>query len=103
MPTVIISSCSAIVVALISLWGIKYQTNKNYEKAQAQAETDRILLKQQFEDYQVFLHQINKDLKEDIEKLSDRVDEHNSYGRKIPVLESKIDDLTNRVSRLEDK
>lgn len=103
MATVIISAFASVIVGSLALAGVIYQTNKNYDRQKEQSEVDRQLLKQEFDDYQKFLHQINKDIKDDIDKLSSRVDEHNNYGKRIPVLEAKMDDLASRVLRLEDK
>lgn len=36
-----------------------------------------------------------------IEQLEKRVDEHNNYARRLPVVEEKIDELDRRVGVLE--
>ena len=38
-----------------------------------------------------------------IEELTREVREHNNFARRIPVVESEIEALDNRVKRLEDK
>lgn len=103
LVSTIITGMITIVVGLITLFGVIYQSNKNFDKQKAQSDTSQQLLEQKFEDYQEFLHQINKDIKTDIEKLSKRVDEHNNYGIKIPVIEAEIESIKRRLSNLEDK
>ncbi len=36
-----------------------------------------------------------------LEKLEQKVDEHNNYGRRIPVLEEQIKTINRRVGELE--
>ena len=45
----------------------------------------------------------NKEIKSDIEKLSARVDEHNNYGIKIPVIEKELESVKRRLINLEEK
>lgn len=40
---------------------------------------------------------------EQIKTLSDRVEDHNNFARRIPQLEQKIADMDDRLERLEDK
>lgn len=100
---VIITGVITLAVGALTLIGVIYQSNKTFDKQQAQSETERQLLKQEFEDYKEFLHQINKGLKEDIGKLSQRVDEHNNYGIRIPVIEKELESVKRRLTNLEDK
>lgn len=99
----IITGCITLLVGLLTLLGVIYQSNKNFDKQQAQSDTDRQLLEQKFEDYKEFVHQINKGIKDDICTLSKRVDEHNNYGIKIPVIEKELESVKRRLTNLEDK
>ena len=103
LASTIITGVITIIVGLFTLFGVMYQSNKNYDKQQEQLHTNNELLKQEFNDYKEFLHQLNKDLKHDIEVLSSRVDEHNSYGIKIPVIEEKIERINARLHKLENQ
>ena len=103
LVSTIISGIITLIAGGLTLLGVIYQSNKNFDKQKAQSDTDQQLLTQKFEDYKEFLHQINKDIKADIEKLSKRVDEHNSYGVRIPVIEKEIESIKRRISRLEEK
>lgn len=40
---------------------------------------------------------------EQIKTLSDRVEDHNKFAQRIPQLEQKIEDMNDRLERLEDK
>lgn len=40
---------------------------------------------------------------EQIKTLSDRVEDHNKFAQRIPQLEQKIEDMNNRIERLEDR
>lgn len=40
---------------------------------------------------------------EQIKTLSDRVEDHNRFAQRIPQLEQKIADMSERIERLEDK
>lgn len=99
----IITGIITLLVGGITLLGVIYQSNKNFDKQQAQADTDRQLLEQKFDDYKEFIHQINKGIKEDICTLSKRVDEHNNYGIKIPVIEKELESVKRRLTNLEEK
>ena len=91
------------MVGCLTLVGVIYQSNKAFSKQQAQSDTEQKLLEQKFKDYKEFLHRINKDIKSDIEQLSQRVDEHNNYGIKIPVIEKEIENIKRRLNNLEEK
>lgn len=99
----IITGCITLTVGGLTLIGVIYQSNKNFDKQQAQSEAEQKLLDQKFEDYKEFTHQINKGIKEDIAVLSKRVDEHNNYGIKIPVIEKELESVKRRLTNLEDK
>lgn len=99
----IITGCITLLVGVLTLCGVIYQSNKNFDKQQAQAEAEQKILDQKFEDYKEFLHQVNKGIKEDINTLSRRVDEHNNYGIKIPVIEKELESFRRRLENLEDK
>lgn len=40
---------------------------------------------------------------EQIKNLSDRVEGHNNFAQRIPKLEQRIEDMSDRIDRLEDK
>ena len=40
---------------------------------------------------------------EQIKTLSDRVEDHNKFAQMIPQLEQRIEDMNDRIDRLEDK
>lgn len=101
--TILISAVTSIVVAIITLVGVVYQSNKTFNKQQAQFEQSNNVFKQEFKDYKEFLHQINKDLKSDITTLSNRVDQHNNFGIQIPVIEEKIKRLDARMEKVESR
>lgn len=101
MITIIISAITSIVVAIITLLGVIYQSNKTFNKQQSQFEASNNVFRQEFKDYKEFLHQINKDLQNDIKTLSTRVDQHNNFGIQIPVLEEKIKRLDARMIKVE--
>ena len=103
LQQLLMSGGITIVVGLLTLLGVIYQSNKNADKQQMQAESERQLLEQKFEDYKEFLHQINKSIKNDIETLSKRVDEHNNYGIKIPVIEKELESVKLRLGKVEEK
>lgn len=92
-----------LIISGLALIGIIYQSNKQFNAHQAEIDADRDVLRQEFIDYRSFMEQSTKDIKNDIEKLSNRVDEHNNYGKEIPVIKEKIANLTDRVEKLEDK
>ena len=48
----IITGIITLVVGGLTLLGVIYQSNKNFDKQQAQADTQQRLLEQKFEDYQ---------------------------------------------------
>ena len=99
----IITGIITLLVGGITLVGVIYQSNKNFDKQQAQADTQQQLLEQKFEDYQELVHLSNKEIKSDIEKLSARVDKHNNYGIKIPVIEKELESVKRRLTNLEEK
>lgn len=101
--TILISAATSIMVAIITLVGVVYQSNKAFNKQQAQFEQSNTVFKQEFKDYKEFLHQINKDLKSDIITLSNRVDQHNNFGIQIPVIEEKIKRLDARMEKVESR
>ena len=103
LTSVIITGITTLIVGFLTFLGVVYQSNKNFDKQQAQSDTQRQLLETKFDDYKEFLHQINKDIKRDIDTLSARVDQHNNYGIKIPVIEKEIEGLKQRIINLEDK
>ena len=103
LTSVIITGITTLIVGFLTFLGVVYQSNKNFDKQQAQSDTQRQLLETKFDDYKEFLHQVNKDIKKDIETLSVRVDEHNNYGIKIPVIEKEIEGLKRRLCNLEEK
>ena len=99
----IITGIITLLVGGITLVGVIYQSNKNFDKQQAQADTQQRLLEQRFDDYQELVHLSNKEIKNDIEKLSARVNEHNNYGIKIPVIEKELESVKRRLTNLEEK
>lgn len=99
----IITGIITLLVGGITLVGVIYQSNKNFDKQQAQAEAEQKILDQKFEDYKEFLHQVNKGIRDDINILSKRVDEHNNYGIKIPVIEKELESVKRRLTNLEEK
>lgn len=103
LVSTIITGIITLIVGGFTLLGVIYQSNKSYDKQQANAEADRKVLEQKFDDYKEFLHQINKGIKDDICTLSKRVDEHNNYGIKIPVLEKELESVKRRLTNLEEK
>lgn len=50
---------------------------------------------------QIKINQATTEVK--IEELTREVREHNEFGRRIPLVESQITDITRRVERLENK
>ena len=42
-------------------------------------------------------------LQDDLKELKNDVREHNSYGRRLPVIEEQLQDVFRRLKRLEDK
>jgi cell division protein FtsL len=42
-------------------------------------------------------------LQEDLKELKDEVKEHNSYGRRLPVIEEQLQDVFRRLKRIEDR
>lgn len=103
ITSTIICSCITLLVGALTLFGVIYQSNKQFDKQQAQAEAEHKILNQKFEDYKDFLHQVNKEIKNDINILSKRVDEHNNYGIKIPLMEKELESMEKRLSILEEK
>lgn len=103
LVSTILTITATIIVGGLTLIGVIYQSNKTFDKQQAQSDTDRQILEQKFDDYKEFLHQINKGIKEDICTLSKRVDEHNNYGIKIPVIEKELESVKRRLTNLEEK
>lgn len=103
VQSVIITGVISVIVGILTLAGVIYQSNKIFDKQKAEADTERKLLAQEFRDYKDLIHQVNKDIKSDVEKLSRKVDEHNNYGVRIPVLEKEIEGMKIRISNLEDK
>ena len=41
--------------------------------------------------------------KDEIDTLSSRVDQHNNYGIKIPVIEKELESIKRRLTKMEDK
>ena len=103
VQSVIITGVISVIVGILTLAGVIYQSNKTFDKQKAETDTERKLLAQEFRDYKDLIHQVNKDIKSDVEKLSRKVDEHNNYGVRIPVLEKEIEGMKIRISNLEDK
>lgn len=101
--TMIIFAIITLGGSLLTLLGVIYTAHRQSNKQQADADTAQKLLKQELDNYKEFLHTVNKGIKEDINRLSDRVDEHNNYGREIPVIKRDIELLSQRVEKLEDK
>ena len=95
------SIIGSIIVAGFSFLGVRYQSNKHYEKNQLQLDTDRQLLQKEFEGYKAFLKEVNKNLQMDIQTLSERVEKHNEYGRKIPAIEKDIEHIKERLDNIE--
>ena len=42
-------------------------------------------------------------LQDDLKELKNDVREHNSYGRRIPVIEEQLQDVFRRLKRIEDR
>ena len=103
LVSTIITGIITLIVGGFTLLGVIYQSNKSFDKQQANAEADRKVLEQKFDDYKEFLHQINKGIKDDICTLSKRVDEHNNYGIKIPLLENRLENVERRLAEMDDK
>lgn len=101
--SVIISSSVTLIVGILTFLGVIYQTNKKADSQKKQLDTNHRLLEQQFIDYKEFLHQSNKELKRDIEALTERVNEHNNYGIRIPVIEKELESIKRRIKNLEEK
>ena len=99
----IITGIVTLIVGLFTLLGVVYQSNKMFDKQKAETDAERRLLQQEFKDYKELIHQVNKDIKSDVEKLSKKVDEHNNYGVRIPVIETEIESIKNRITILEDR
>ena len=103
LMSTIITGLITLIVGGLTLVGVIYQSNKTFDKQQSQSDTDRQLLEQKFDDYKEFLHEVNKGIKDEIATLSNRVDEHNNYGIKIPVIEKELESVKRRLTRLEEK
>lgn len=100
--TEILAIITPIIVGILTLCGVVYTSNKQYSKQQADSAAAHLVLKTELEEYKKFLHEVNKGLKEDIKQLSDRVSEHNDFGRKIPVMEKQLENMEKRIEKLEE-
>ena len=99
--TLIIFAIITLGGSLLTLLGVVYTAHKQSDKQQSNSDMAQKLLKQELDEYKNFLKEVNKGIKEDINQLSKRVDEHNNYGREIPVLKTHIETLEKRVTKLE--
>lgn len=60
-------------------------------------------VRQSLETSQAVTDQKISTLQDDLKELKDEVKEHNSYGRRLPVIEEQLQDVFRRLKRLEDK
>lgn len=81
----ILSFMGAIIVALISYRGVKETNNKANTTMQNDMKTQQALVSQK------------------LDSLTKEVQAHNNFARRMPVVESEIEALDNRLKRIEDK
>lgn len=81
----ILSFVGAILVALISYRGVKETNDRANYTMQNEMRTQQALFNQK------------------LDSLTKEVQSHNNFARRIPVVESEIEALDNRIRRLEDK
>ena len=83
----------AIIVALISagvtLIGVIINSRTNYQRLMAEL------------DKRMSVYQARTD--ERIEELTRETRDHNNFARRMPVLESQLNELTRRVSQIEQR
>ena len=83
--TAIIGAAASVAAVLISARATTAKVQQSL--ATSQAVTDQKI----------------SNLQEDLKELKDEVKEHNSYGRRLPVIEEQMQDVFRRLKRLEDK
>ena len=81
----VLSFIGAILVALISYRGVEETNDRANNNMQNEMRTQQALFNQK------------------LDSLTKEVQSHNNFARRIPVVESEIEALDNRVRRLEDK
>ena len=87
----------AVIVALIAS-GLTLAGTIITVLANGKAQKDALAAKI---DTQLSVYSAATDVK--IDELTREVREHNGFARRLPVVEEKIDNLTGRVTKLEDK
>ncbi len=80
----IISGCFSVVVALVSLYGVKSSNKKTTSEIQHKLEIGQAVTD------------------EKISELTREVREHNNFARRMPVVEEQIKVVNHRIEDLED-
>ena len=78
-----ISVLGSVLVAVCTLAGVIYQSNKNNDRMTAQLDKNQAIT----------------DTK--LQILTDEVKKHNAFAERIPVIEEKIKVINNRIDDLE--
>jgi uncharacterized membrane-anchored protein YhcB (DUF1043 family) len=85
MVNAIIGLISSIIVGVLSLIGVVYTNSQSNKKVENQLVSAQAVT----------------DVK--IQNLTDEVKRHNDFGRRIPVLETKIEQLETDMKELKEK
>lgn len=96
----IIGFIGSIIVALITLWGVKIQSRK------AQQEHDNRFNNFQADmrtDVKAELQVFSKVTENEIKHLTDEVRKHNNFAEKIPVLQNEIKNIKTDLEEVKHK